>query len=90
MKRALLFLAIAVGLGMPVAVIHSQDAEPETVLPIPAATPIPPIPKGAPIEMLKAIREANAKIIEQQTATLQKLDELEKLTQTLKILGKRS
>lgn len=90
MKRALLFLATAIGLGMPGAVIHSQDAEPEAVQTAPAATPIPPIPKGAPIEMLKAIRDANAKIIEQQAATLQKLDELEKLSQTLKILGKRS
>ena len=90
MKRTLLFLAIAIGLGMPGAGLHSQDAEPETVQPTPAPTPIPPIPKGAPIEMLKAIRDANAKILEQQTATLQKLDELEKLSQTLKILGKRS
>ena len=75
---------------MPGAVIHSQDAEPETVQPAPAPVPIPAIPKGAPIEMLKAIRDANAKIIEQQAATLLKLDELEKLSQTLKILGKRS
>lgn len=90
MKRALLFLAIVIVSGMPGTGLHSQDAEPETVQPAPAAVPIPAIPKGAPIEMLKAIRDANAKIIEQQAATLLKLDELEKLAQTLKILGKRS
>ena len=90
MKRAFLFLAIVIGLGMPGAGLHSQDAEPETRPPAPAPAPIPPIPRGTPIEMLKAIRDANAKIIEQQTATLQKLEEMEKLSQTLKVLGKRS
>jgi hypothetical protein len=40
--------------------------------------------------MLKAIRDANARLLEQQAATLQKLDEMEKSSQTLKILGKRS
>ena len=90
MKRTFLFLAIAIGLGTPGAVTHSQDAEPEAVQPTPAPAPIPPIPKGPPIEMLKAIRDANAKILEQQTSTLQKLEEMEKLSQTLKALGKRS
>ena len=90
MKRALLFLAIALGLGMSGPGLHSQDAEPEAKPAAPAPEPIPPIAKGAPLEMLKAIRDANAKIIEQQTATLQKLEDLEKLSQTLKTLGKRS
>ena len=94
MKRALLFLAIAIGVGMPGAGLRSQDTAPETApenAPVaPAPTPIPPIPKGTPLEMLKAMRDANAKIIEQQAATLQKLEEMEKTAQNLKILGKRS
>ena len=90
MKRSFLFLSIAIGLGMSGAGLHSQDAAAETTPAAPAPTPIPPIAKGTPLEMLKAIRDANAKIIEQQTATLQKLDEMEKLSQTLKVLGKRS
>ena len=90
MKRALLFLAIAIGLGMPGAGLRSQDTAPETAPAAPAPTPIPPIPKGTPLEMLKAMRDANAKIIEQQAVTLQKLEEMEKTAQNLKILGKRS
>jgi hypothetical protein len=85
MKRAFLFLAIAAGLGMPGTDLRSQDAAPAAV-----ATPIPPIPNGPPLEMLKAIRDANIKLLEQQAATLQKLEDMEKTAQTLKVLGKRS
>jgi hypothetical protein len=89
MKRTLLFLAVVIGLGLPGAGLRSQDAAPEAA-PAPAPTPIPPIAKGTPLEMLRAMRDANAKIIEQQAATLQKLEEMEKISQTLKVLGKRS
>ena len=40
--------------------------------------------------MLKAIRDANARLLEQQAATLLKLEEMEKTSQSMKILGKRS
>ena len=90
MKRAFLFLAIAIGLGMPGAGLRSQDAAQDAAPVVPAPAPIPPIPKGPPLEMLKAMRDANAKLLEQQAATLQKLEEMEKTSQTLKVLGKRS
>jgi hypothetical protein len=40
--------------------------------------------------MLKAMRDANAKLLEQQAATLLKLEEMEKAAYIIKILGKRS
>ena len=89
MKRALLFLAVVIGLGVPGTMLRSQDA-PDAAPVAPAPAPIPPIPQGPPLEMLKAIRDGNIKLLEQQAATLQKLDEMEKLSQTLKVLGKRS
>ena len=39
---------------------------------------------------LKAMRDANAKLLEQQAATLRKLEEMEKAAQNIKILSKRS
>ncbi len=90
MKRSLLFLTVALTLGLTGPGLRSQDAEPEPNPAIPAPEPIAPIAKGAPLEMLKAIRDANAKMLEQQAATLQKLEDLEKLSQILKTLGKRS
>jgi hypothetical protein len=95
MKRAFLFLAVAAGLCMSGTVLRSQDAAPEgasdaATAPKPTPAPIPPIPSGTALEMLKAIRDSNAKLLEQQAASLQKLDELDKTAQTLKILGRRS
>lgn len=87
MKRALVCLVIAAGFIGFRTDLHSQD---ETPAPVPALAPIAPIPNGPPLEMLKAIRDANAKLLEQQAATLQKLEEMEKTSQTLKILGSRS
>ena len=89
MKHASLFLALALLLGVPATTLQSQDAEPAPAAPAPPA-PIPPVQKGAPLEMLKAMRDANAKLLEQQAATLLKLEEMEKAAQTIKTLGKRS
>ena len=87
MKRVLLSLAVVIGLGALRSDLHSQDAAPATAV---APAPIAPIPNGPPLQMLKAIRDANAKLLEQQSATIQKLEEMEKSSQTLKVLGKRS
>lgn len=87
MKRALLYLIIAAGFSTFRTTVQSQDDAPA---PAPALAPVAPIPNGPPLTMLKAMRDANAKLIEQQAATLQKLDEMEKAAQTLKVLGKRS
>jgi hypothetical protein len=87
MKRALLCLFIAAGFGGLRSDVLSQDAAPA---PVPALAPVAPVPNGPPLAMLKAIQAANAKLLEQQAATLQKLEEMEKNAQALKILGKRS
>ena len=89
MSRASLFLAVALLLGVPATTLQSQDADPAPAAIAPPA-PIPPVQKGPPLEMLKAMRDANAKLLEQQAATLLKLEEMEKAAQNLKILGKRS
>ena len=79
MKRSLLIITLIAGFGATSTTLHSQA-------PIPAVA----IPAGNPLEQLKAIRDQNAKLLEQQAATLQKLDELEKTSQTVKVLGRRS
>ena len=90
MKRASFFLALALLLGAPATMLQSQDADPAPAPAIAPPAPIPPVQKGAPLEMLKAMRDANAKLLEQQAATLLKLEEMEKAAQTIKTLGKRS
>jgi hypothetical protein len=87
MKRSILSLIIVAAVGMLRADVRSQDAAPA---PAPALVPVAPIPNGTPLEMLKAMRDANAKLLEQQAATLLKLEEMEKTSRAMKILGKRS
>ena len=87
MKRALLSLLIVAACGLLRTDVRSQDDAPVAVA---AAAPIAPIPNGPPLEMLKAIRDANARLLEQPAATLLKLEEMEKSSQSMKILGKRS
>ena len=89
MKRSILSLIIVAAVGMLRTDVCSQEDVPAPA-PAPAPAPITPIPNGPPLEMLKAIRDANAKLLEQQAATLLKLEEMEKSSQAMKILGKRS
>ncbi len=59
--------------------------------PEPPAVPVPVQPTPAAVlAQLKAIRDQNARLIEQQAATLKQLEEMEKTAQTLKMMGKRS
>jgi hypothetical protein len=51
--------------------------------------PAPAAPQN-PRRVLESIRETNSKLLEQQTKTLQTLEEMEKISQTLKSLGKRA
>ena len=44
----------------------------------------------SPLQILQAMKAKNQDLIEKQTATLQKLDELEKEAEQLKIFGKRT
>ncbi len=57
--------------------IHSQQP----------AAPQAPL---TPIEQLRAIRDQNAKLLEQQAKTLLQLEEMDKTAQSLKMLGKRA
>jgi hypothetical protein len=59
--------------------------------PAPAAAPAPA--PGTPASnraLLATIRETNAKLLEQQAKTLQLLEEMEKTSQAMKMLGKRA
>ena len=47
-------------------------------------------PAKTPLEALQQAKEKNAALLEKQTATLLKLDEVAKEAQQLKFLGKRS
>jgi hypothetical protein len=47
------------------------------------------LPKS-PAEQLKALKAKNAELIEQQKATLLKLEEMEKQADQIRVLGKRS
>ena len=87
MKRATLGLLIVAACGLLRTDVRSQDDAPA---PVAAPAPIAPIPNGSPLEMLKAIRDANARLLEQQATTLLKLEEMEKTSQSMKVLGKRS
>ena len=79
MKRFLILLSAVAVAAVPV--IHSQAPAPA---PAPAAAPVAPAR-----QLLETLRENNAKLIEQQTKTLQLLDEMEKTSQAIKTLGKR-
>ena len=90
MKRASFFLALALLLGVSATTLQSQDAEPAPAPALAPPAPIAAVQKAATLEMLKAMRDANAKLLEQQAATLRKLEEMEKAAQNIKILSKRS
>jgi hypothetical protein len=47
------------------------------------------LPKS-PIDQLKALKAKNAELIEKQTATLQKLDEMDKQAEQLRFFSKRT
>ena len=79
MKRSIFIIALVAVFGATSLTLHSQA-------PVPAVA----IPAGTPLEQLKFLRDQNAKILEQQTATLKKLEEIEKTAQTVKVLGRRS
>ncbi len=87
MKLPLFCLAVAFCVAGFRTNLCSQDAAPVNA---PAPAPVAAIPNGPPLQMLRAIRDGNIKLLEQQSATLQKLEEMERNSQTLKVLGKRS
>lgn len=80
MKRSLYIIALVAGFGATSLTLHSQVPAPVVVA----------IAGTTPLEQLKALRDQNAKILEQQAATLLKLEEIEKTSQTVKVLGRRT
>ena len=78
MKRTLTIFALIAGFAATSLTLHSQS-------PAPAA-----LPAKSPLEQLKAMRDANAKLLEQQAKTLLQLEEMEKTSQSLKVLGRRA
>jgi hypothetical protein len=74
MKRTFAFLIVAIGLAVPT--LRSQA-------PAPAAT-------QNTRQLLQAVKESNAKLLEQQAKTLQLLEEMDKTSQAIKTLGKRA
>ena len=88
MKTLIFILGIAATAGFFTPSL-AQDAESESV-PAAVVAPVAPLARGSAKETLKAMRDANAKIIERQASTLLKLQEMEQTAQTLKVLGRRS
>ena len=74
--KTLLSLTLSVAALLALGLnLHSQA-------PVPAAK--------SPLQTLQAMKLKNQELIEKQTATLQKLDAIEKDAEQLKIFGKRS
>lgn len=82
MKSLLTLLAVAASLAC--TTLHAQTPAPAAPAPAPASTP------QALIQQLQAIRDANVKLLEQQTKTLAELDEMVKTAQSIKAFAKRS
>jgi hypothetical protein len=82
MKRFLFISSVIIGAWLASVPLHSQAPAP--------APAIPAIPAGTPLQQLRVIRDQNTKLLEQQAATLQKLEELGKAAEQLKVFAKRS
>lgn len=80
MKHTLLLITLVAGIAA--GTLHEVRSQ--------APAPSVAAQAGTPLDQLKVIRDQNSKLLEQQAATLQKLDELEKSSQSLKVLGRRS
>lgn len=75
--KTLLSLTLSVAALLALAAnLHSQ-------------APAPAAPQS-PLQILQAMKAKNQELIEKQTQTLQKLDEIEKEAEQLKIFGKRT
>lgn len=84
--KTLLAMLSAAGLA---AGFHTAFAQ-APAAPAPAAPVAAPTTPAETLKMLQAIREQNAKLLEQQAATLKLLEEMEKTSNQLKFFGKRS
>jgi hypothetical protein len=90
MKHSLALFSLAFG----IVCASSLAQAPVPVAPAPAPIKLPstrpsPSPR-AMLEQLQTMRDANAKLLEQQAKTLTELEAMEKTSQSIKMLGKRS
>ena len=90
MKHSFALLTMALG----IACTSGLAQAPAPVAPAPAPIKLPstrpsPSPR-AMLEQLQTMRDANAKLLEQQAKTLTELEAMEKTSQSIKMLGKRS
>jgi hypothetical protein len=88
--KTLLAILSAAGLAVGSFTAFAQaPAAPAPAAPAPVAPGAPTTPAET-LKMLQAIRDQNAKLLEQQAATLKLLEEMEKTSNQLKFFGKRS
>ncbi len=93
MKIAAFLLLTVFTLGLASA----QTPAPIVVAAVPAATtpaapapaPQPVAPFGNALQIMQALKATNDDLLNKQTATLQRLDELQKAAEQLKIYSKR-
>ncbi|MHA3773154.1 hypothetical protein ACXR0O_16600 [Verrucomicrobiota bacterium sgz303538] len=74
MKRTITLAVLAVATAALTLTVRSQA----------------PAPAQTPLQMLQTLKTQNQKVLDQQSATLQKLDELQKEAQQLRILARRT
>jgi len=84
------FLSLTILTLLGAAPMFAQAPVPNPNPPVNTAAVIAAMAGKSPLEQLKIIREQNAKLIEQQQATLKTLEEMEKTSNQLKFFGKRS
>ena len=93
--------AVILSVLAAVSLVSIIDAQSPTPLIVPAMTPATTVKSPATAEnaanstqavlkALQAMKTANDEILRQQAATLQKLDEIEKAAQEIRIYTKRS
>ena len=68
--------------------MFGADAQSPTPAPVAAASTIDSVP--VVLKQLQEIKSANEELLRKQDAALQKLDELQKAADEIKIFGKRS
>jgi hypothetical protein len=93
MRATILFLlattVIAFGQGQSPMPVIVPAMTPATVVKTPAAESAAGSAQAV-VKALQAMKAANEEILKQQTATLLKLDEMEKAAQEIRILTKRN
>jgi hypothetical protein len=84
--KTIFALCAAIGIGFTAMTALSQAPAAPGAPAAPAAkAPMLPL-----LQQLQAIRDQNAKLLEQQAATLKTLEDMEKTVQQIKAFGKRS